>query len=140
MACKNWMAVSAVWPTAISRKKRDHALLIRSREQSFLHSFSSLFVLFFSHKPDCREISLSLGIVTKQLNEIMNAETEGKVYIIYWEQWCYIDIWLHFSSSILKSAPNSEVISIFFLAPLLQYTSINRCTLFMRAKKYILFY
>ena len=31
-------------------------------------------------------------------------------------------------------------LNLFFLAPLLQYTSIDRCALFMRAKKKILFY
>ena len=55
------------------------------------------------------------------------------------QQWCYIGILVFFNSSNTKKHTPAVELNLFFLAPLLQCISIDRCALFMRAKKYILF-
>ena len=56
------------------------------------------------------------------------------------QQWCYIGISVFFSSSNTKKHAPAMELNLFFLAPLLQCTSIDRCALFMRAKKNLFYW
>ena len=100
-------------------------------------TFQALSKHLLSYIPNSLTMQLLISSIQFKFISLNKQSIKELYWYIQWSyiQCCYIGTLVFFSSSNIKKHAPAVELNLFFLASLLQYTSIDRCALFMKVKQ-----